>query len=193
MMYKRADENIPAHAKINYIGNSAKTMHVSVRESLRKLRTDYIDILYVHCWTFDTSIEELMNSLHDLVVAKKVLYLGISNTPAWVVSQANQYAVDHGKTPFAVYQGAWNVMDRAFERDIIPMARQWGMALCPWNVLAGGKLRSDAEEERRRQNEKGRDVFGGGWERTPEEKKMSDALEKVANEIGGGTSLTAGE
>jgi len=76
-------------------------------------------------------------------------------------------------------------MARDFERDIIPMARQWGMALCPWNVLAGGKLRSDAEEQRRKETgEKGRDVFGKGWERTEEETKMSRALEKVAGEIG---------
>lgn len=191
--YKSADKNIPAHARINYTGNSAKSMHISVRDSLKKLRTDYIDLLYVHWWSFDTSIVELMNSLHDLVVAKKVLYLGASDTPAWIVAQANQYALDHGKTPFSVYQGSWNVMDRSFERDIIPMARQWGMALCPWNVLVGGKLRSDAEEERRRKSEKGRDLLGGGWERTPEEKTMVHALEKVANEIGSGVSLTAGE
>ena len=65
---------------------------------------------------------------------------GISDTPAWVVSRANTYARAHGKTPFVIYQGAWNVMDRAFERDIIPMAREWGMALAPFNVFAGFSL-----------------------------------------------------
>jgi len=76
-------------------------------------------------------------------------------------------------------------MSRDFERDVIPMARQWGMALCPWNVLAGGKLRSDAEEQRRRETgEKGRDIYGTGWERTEAEVKMSRALEKVAGEVG---------
>jgi len=84
-------------------------------------------------------------------------------------------------------------MERDFERDIIPMARQWGMALAPWNVLAGGKLRTDAEEKRRKESgEGGRDIFGVGWERTEAEVKMSNALEKVAKEVGA-KSLTSGE
>ena len=92
-----------------------------------------------------------MNSLHALVMAGKVLYLGISDTPAWIVSSANRYARCMGKTPFVVYQGAWSVLERDFERDIIPMARAEGMALAPWNVLAEGKIRSDAEEQKRRE------------------------------------------
>jgi aryl-alcohol dehydrogenase-like predicted oxidoreductase len=134
---------------------------------------------------------------------------GISDTPAWVVSKANQYARDHGKTPFAIYQGAWNVMERSFERDIIPMARSEGkpspsppftqsnspspgLALAPWNVLAAGKLRTDAEEARRRETgEKGRTGLNPDWERTEDQKKMSRALEKVAGEVGA-ESITAG-
>ena len=72
-----------------------------------------------------------MRSLNVLVNQGKVLYLGISDTPAWVVSAANTYAVAHGKTPFSIYQGRWNVMLRDMERDIIPMARTFGMALAP--------------------------------------------------------------
>ena len=70
-----------------------------------------------------------MNGLHNLVTSGKVLYLGISDTPAWVVAQANQYARDHGKTPFVIYQGRWNVLLRDFEREILPMARAHGLAL----------------------------------------------------------------
>ena len=179
------DTSIPSHAHINYTGNNSKSLYLAVRESLKRLRTEYIDILYVHWWSYDTSIEELMSNLHDLVATKKVLYLGVSNTPAWVVSQANQWARDHGKTPFAVYSGSWNVVDRAFERDIIPMARQWGMALTPWNIVAAGKLRTDEEERRRKETgERGRDMSGSGWERNESERKMSHALEKVAKEVG---------
>ena len=69
-----------------------------------------------------SSIEEVMDSLHILVQQGKVLYLGVSDTPAWVVSAANYYATSHGKTPFSIYQGKWNVLNRDFERDIIPMA-----------------------------------------------------------------------
>ena len=160
-------------------------MKISVEESLKKLRTTYIDILYVHWWDYNTSIKEVMNHLHQLVLSGKVLYLGISDAPAWVVATANQYAEDHGKTPFVIYQGAWNVLDRSFERDIIPMAREHGLALAPWNVLAGGKLRTDAEEEKRKTSgEKGRTVFNPDWTRTENEKKMSSALEKVAKEVG---------
>ena len=109
-----------------------KSLHLSIEESLKKLRTSYIDILYVHWvrvvynntvyvftplwqWDYQTSVEEVMNALHNLVVSGKVLHLGISDTPAWVVSDANRYAKDHGKTPFVIYQGRWNVLSRDFE------------------------------------------------------------------------------
>lgn len=72
-----------------------------------------------------------MRSLHNLVVQGKVLYLGVSDTPAWVVAKANQYARDNALTPFVIYQGAWNVLERSFERDIIPMARAEGAFVHP--------------------------------------------------------------
>lgn len=70
-----------------------------------------------------------------MVKSGKVLYLGISDTPAWIVSAANEYAKSHGKTQFSIYQGRWNVMLRDFERDILPMARHYGMALAPWDAI----------------------------------------------------------
>ncbi|KAF8550052.1 Aldo/keto reductase [Imleria badia] len=150
---------------------TVKSMHISVDASLTKLRTSYIDIFYVHFWDFDTSVEEVMNGLHTLVPTRKGSLLG----------KCNQYARDHGKTPFVIYQGAWNAMSRDFERDIIPMARMEGMALAPWNVLAAGKLRTDAEEERRRQTgEKGRILFTADWERTPVEREMRPHITAVA-------------
>jgi aryl-alcohol dehydrogenase-like predicted oxidoreductase len=160
--------------------------------------------LYVHWWDWTTSVEEVMNALHNLVVQGKVLYLvrcssfphvrhglistvrqGISDSPAWIVPKANQYAKDHGKTPFSIYQGRWSVLERSFERDIIPMARAEGLALAPWDVLGGGKIRSDAEEARRRETgEKGRTVYGPDWERTEQERKVCAVLEQVAKEVG---------
>jgi len=181
--FKRGNDSIKQ--KVQYSGNNIKSLHLSVEASLKKLRTSYIDILYIHWWDWNTSVEEVMNGLHILVTQGKVLYLGISDTPAWIVSKANQYARDHGKSPFVIYQGRWNVMLRDFERDIIPMARVEGLALAPFGVLAAGKLRTDAEEERRRETgEKGRMVWGPNWERTEDEKKMSKALEEVAKEVG---------
>jgi len=187
--YKRHDDNIKQ--KTQFVGNNMKSLHVSVEASLKKLRTSYIDILYVHWWDWDTSVQEVMDGLNDLVVQGKVLYLGISDAPAWVVTKANQYARDHGKRPFVVYQGAWSILQRDFEREIIPMARAEGMALAPWNVLAGGKIRTDAEEEKRRvTGEKGRTVISTEWKRTPEERKVCLALEEVAKQVGA-KSITA--
>lgn len=100
------------------------------------------------------------------------------------MAEAKRYTIDHGKTPFVIYQGLWNVMERSFERDIIPMARRFGMALAPWSVLAGGKLRMDAEEQRRIETgEKGRRILSNDWLRDDKEKAMSAALEKVAGEV----------
>jgi len=105
----------------NFVGNSFKSMHISVNRSLKKMRTDYIDLLYVHWWDFTTSVEEVMHGLNALITAGKVLYLGVSDTPAWVVVKANEYARSHGLRPFSVYQGKWNASYRDMEREIIPM------------------------------------------------------------------------
>ncbi|OJT14737.1 Aryl-alcohol dehydrogenase [NADP(+)] [Trametes pubescens] len=181
--YKRGRTDIKQHS--SYVGNSMKSLHISVEQSLKKLRTSYIDILYVHWWDYTTSIEEVMNGLHALVLAGKVLYLGVSDTPAWVVARANQYARMSNQTPFCVYQGAWNVLQRDFEREIIPMARAEGMALAPWNVLAAGKIRTDEEEERRRKTgEKGRQLRALPWERNETERKVAKVLEGVAAKVG---------
>ena len=106
---------------INTVGNGTKSLHLSVEASLKKLQTSYIDLLYVHWWDYTTSIPELMQSLNTLVQQGKVLYLGISDTPAWVVSKANEYARQKGLRQFSVYQGKWSAESRDFERDIIPM------------------------------------------------------------------------
>ncbi|KAK4087474.1 hypothetical protein Purlil1_8064 [Purpureocillium lilacinum] len=167
----------------NHCGNSRRSMHVSVRDSLRKLQTDWIDILYVHWWDFTTSVREIMDALHILVQQGKVLYLGASDTPAWVVSAANEYALAHGKTPFSIYQGRWNVMKRDFEREIIPLARHYGMALAPWDVLGGGKFQTKkAIEERKKKGEGLRSIFTG--DQSEEERRVSEALEQVAQEHG---------
>lgn len=83
-------------------GNHSKSMKVSVEQSLKKLKTDYIDILYLHWWEYTTSCEEVMQGLNDLVRAGKVLYLGISDAPAYVVTRCNQYARDHAMSQFVM-------------------------------------------------------------------------------------------
>lgn len=80
----------PAKIRTNFQGNHAKSLRHSVDASLKKLQTDYIDLLYLHWWDYSTSVPEVMRSLHHLVQAGKVIYLGVSDAPAWVVSKANQ-------------------------------------------------------------------------------------------------------
>ena len=168
---------------VNHTGNSRRSLHMSVRDSLKKLQTDWIDILYVHWYDWCTSIEEIMDSLHILVEQGKVLYLGISDSPAWVVSAANYYARAHGKTPFSVYQGRWNIMTRDFEHEIIPMANHFGMALCPFDVMGGGKFQSKKQIEARKQKGEGlRSLLGS--EQNELQTKVSEALETVATEHG---------
>ncbi|KAM0716889.1 hypothetical protein Q7P37_006741 [Cladosporium fusiforme] len=129
----------------NYTGNNTKSMFVSVENSLKKLKTSYIDILYVHWWDHTTSIEEVMRSLNTLADQGKILYLGVSDTPAWIVAKANQYARDHGLRPFVVYQGRWSAANRDFERDIIPMCEAEGMGIAPWGVLGGGTFKTEEQ------------------------------------------------
>lgn len=99
-----------ATIRCNMAGNHRKSILYSVNESLKRFQTDYIDLLYLHWWDFTTPIEEIMQTLDSLVKSGKVLYLGISDAPAWIVSQANQYARDHHLAPFVVYQGCWNLV-----------------------------------------------------------------------------------
>ncbi|KAI9709710.1 MAG: putative aryl-alcohol dehydrogenase aad14 [Bogoriella megaspora] len=170
-------------AGINYAGNHKKSLRLSVEASLKKLRTSYIDILYLHWWDQTTSIEEIMDSLHVLVEQGKILYLGLSDTPAWIVSAANYYARASGKTPISIYQGRWNIMMRDFEREIIPMARHFGMALAPWGALGSGKFQSKkAIEERKQKGETLRSIQGA--EQTEDQAKISEALCNVAAEHG---------
>ncbi|KAI4866777.1 norsolorinic acid reductase [Hypoxylon rubiginosum] len=161
---------------INYQGNGTKSLHVSVNASLKKLQTDYIDLLYVHWWDGSTSIPEVMQALNQLVLAGKVLYLGVSDTPAWVVSKANEYARAHGLRTFSVYQGRWSAASRDFEREILPMARAEGMSLAPWGALGGGKFKTEEQRQNR--------ASGRSSDPSEAEIKVSQALEAVANRKG---------
>ncbi|KAL2132799.1 hypothetical protein VTI74DRAFT_3368 [Chaetomium olivicolor] len=138
------------HEKIksNFQGNQVKSMRLSLEASLKKLRTDYIDVFYVHMWEDTTSVEEVMQGLHHLVASGKVLYLGISAAPAWVVVKCNEYARHHGLTRFSVYQGHWSCAFRDMEREIIPMCESEGLAIAPWGVLGRGQFRSAEDYSR---------------------------------------------
>jgi aryl-alcohol dehydrogenase-like predicted oxidoreductase len=137
----------------NFGGNHRKNMRRSVEGSLRRLDTDQIDLLWLHMWDGMTPVEEVMRALDDLVRAGKVLYVGISDTPAWVVSQANTLADLRGWSRFVAYQGEYSLASRAPERDILPMTQAMEMAYLPWGILEGGeitgKYNSPSEEPKR--------------------------------------------
>jgi aryl-alcohol dehydrogenase-like predicted oxidoreductase len=124
----------------NGCGNSRKNMVQSLEASLTRLNTDYVDIYWVHAWDFLTPIEEVMRALDDMVRAGKVLYVGISDTPAWIISRANTYAELSGLTPFTGIQTHYNLIERTSERDLLPMAQALDLAVTAWSPLGGGLL-----------------------------------------------------
>lgn len=139
---------------INSSGNSRKSMFDSVHASLKRLKTDYIDLLWIHAWDGLTPVEEVMRALDDLVRAGKILYAGISDTPAWVVSRANMLAELRGWTPFTALQIEYSLLMRSPERDLLPMANSLELAVTPWGTIGGGALTGkylsgDSKEPRR--------------------------------------------
>ncbi len=121
-------------------GNHRKSMFRSLEGSLKRLGTDYVDLFWLHAWDFSTPIEEVMRALDDLVRSGKVLYVGVSDTPAWVVSRANMLAELRGWSPFMALQIEYSLIERTPERDLLPMARSLGMTVTPWGVLGSGVL-----------------------------------------------------
>lgn len=124
----------------NFGGNHRKNMLRSVEGSLKRLGTEFIDLLYLHMWDYVTPVEEVMRALDDLVRSGKVLYIGISDTPAWVISQANILADLRGWSRFVACQGEYSLASRTPERDLIPMSRSMDMSYLAWGILEAGEL-----------------------------------------------------
>ena len=124
----------------NASGNHRRNMVRSVEDSLKRLGTDWIDLLYLHMWDFRTPVDEVLRAFDDLVRAGKVLYTGLSDIPAWQASRMQAIADLRGWTPFCALQISYSLIERTVERDLIPMAREMGMGVCPWSPLGGGVL-----------------------------------------------------
>src|ERR1700738_1030652 len=124
----------------NAAGNQRKNMVQAVEASLKRLQTDYIDLYWVHIWDQITPVEEVMRGLDDLVRQGKVLYVGISNAPAWWIAQANTLAHLRGWSPFVGLQIEFSLIERTVERELIPMARALNLGLTAWSPLSGGVL-----------------------------------------------------
>ncbi len=124
----------------NLAGNQRKNMVQSLERSLKRLKTDYIDLFWLHSWDFVTPIEEIMRAFDDLVRSGKVLYIGIADAPAWVISRANTIAELRGWTPFIATQIEYSLVERTPEREILPMAQELNIGVIAWSVLASGIL-----------------------------------------------------
>lgn len=124
----------------NASGNHRKNMVRSVEDSLRRLQTDYIDLLYLHMWDFRTPADEILRAFDDLVRAGKVLYIGLSDVPAWQASRMQAIAELRGWTQFCALQIAYSLVERTVEREMIPMAREMGLGVSPWAPLGQGVL-----------------------------------------------------
>jgi aryl-alcohol dehydrogenase-like predicted oxidoreductase len=124
----------------NAAGNQRKNMMQSVEASLRRLKTDYIDLYWLHVWDFMTPVEEVMRAFDDLVRQGKVLYIGVSDAPAWIVSRANTLAELRGWTQFVGLQVEYSLIERTCDRELLPMAREMDLAVTAWSPLAGGLL-----------------------------------------------------
>ncbi|MFN4082271.1 MAG: aldo/keto reductase [Bacteroidia bacterium] len=125
---------------VNASGNNRKNMMRSVEQSLKRLNTEFIDLLYLHIWDNLTPIDEVMRGLDDLVRQGKVNYIGISDTPAWVISKGQTLAELMGWSKFIALQLEYSLLQRTPERELIPMAKHFGLTVTPWASLAGGAL-----------------------------------------------------
>jgi aryl-alcohol dehydrogenase-like predicted oxidoreductase len=117
-------------------GNHRKSMMRSVEASLRRLNTDYIDLYWLHIWDGLTPVDEVMRAFDDLVSQGKVLYIGVSDAPAWWVAQANTLAELRGWSKFAGLQIEYSLAERTVERELIPMAKAFNLGLVAWSQLA---------------------------------------------------------
>ncbi|HXR09254.1 MAG TPA: aldo/keto reductase, partial [Candidatus Acidoferrales bacterium] len=121
-------------------GNHRKHMVEALHGSLQRLGTDYVDLYWMHAWDELTPVEEVMRALDDLVRAGKVLYVGISDAPAWWIARANTLAEWRGWTPFIGLQIEYNLIARTPERELLPMAAALGLGVTAWSPLASGWL-----------------------------------------------------
>lgn len=138
----------------NAAGNHRKSMVQSVEASLKRLKSDYIDLYWMHIWDQLTPAEETMRALDDLVRQGKILYVGVSDAPAWWVAHANTLAQLRGWTPFIAMQIEYSLVERTVERELIPLAKAMNVGVTAWSPLSGGVLSGkyhgkDAKEQGR--------------------------------------------
>ncbi len=162
-------------------GAGRRSIIAQLDATLRRLRTDYLDLYWLHNWDRNTPVEETMRALDDLVRAGKIRYLGFSNTPAWVTAQAQTMALLRGWTPLIALQVEYSLLARTVEGEIAPLALDQGMALVPWSPLKNGFL-SGKYRRGTQVVDSARTPYVGGP--TDEEYAVIDAVAAVADELG---------
>jgi aryl-alcohol dehydrogenase-like predicted oxidoreductase len=177
----------------NAAGNHRKNMMQSAEASLKRLQTDHIDLYWVHVWDQLTPVEEVMRGLDDLVRAGKVLYVGISDAPAWWIAQANTLAYLRGWSPFIGLQIEYSLIERTVERELIPMAKALNVGVTAWSPLAGGVLTgkyhghgpSDAGGDQRGEpgGRMSSEMMKGFLPEPQRADRVVAAVKKVANEV----------
>lgn len=168
---------------VNASGNHRKNLMQSLEGSLRRLNVEYIDLLWLHVWDYTTPIEEVMRALDDVVRSGKVLYVGISDAPAWIVSSANTMAYLRGWTPFIGLQIEYSLIERTPERDLLPMAKAFDLAVTPWSPLAGGILTGKYNLPQTAQREQSR-LVKTGEQADERELQIAQTVVNIAKEIG---------
>lgn len=164
-------------------GANRKSIVSACEQSLRRLRTDYIDLYWLHWWDPVTPVDETMRALDDLVRDGKVRYLGFSDTPAWKVAQAQVMAELRGWTALVGLQIEYNLLQRTVEGDLIPMARELGLGVTPWSPLRSGVLSGKYTRENSKADSPGRQAW---IDRNMNEAtfKVVDVLIEVARDVG---------
>lgn len=132
--------NSPPGKDANAAGNHRKSMMRAVEASLKRLKTDYIDLYWLHIWDGITPFDEVMRGFEDLVRQGKILYAGVSDAPAWWIARANTFAELRGWTRFAGLQIEYSLIQRTVERELLPMAAELNLGVTAWSPLAGGWL-----------------------------------------------------
>jgi aryl-alcohol dehydrogenase-like predicted oxidoreductase len=169
----------------NAAGNHRKSMTQALEASLRRLKTDYLDLYWLHIWDFLTPVDEVMRAFDDVVRSGKVLYAGISDAPAWVVSRANAIAELRGWTPFAGLQIEYSLAERTPERDLLPMADALEIAVTAWSPLAGGLLTGKYAGGQQQGGGRYDNPMMKGFAANDERKaRIAETLKSVAQEVG---------
>lgn len=173
----------------NASGNQRKNMVRSVEDSLKRMGTDYIDLLYLHMWDFRTPVDEILRSFDDLVRSGKVLYIGLSDTPAWQASRMQAIAELRGWSQFCALQISYSLVERTVEREMIPMAVEMGLGVCPWaplgaGILTGKYTRDDLIPGDMSDISSRRAINAATGKLTAEALDVADVVKQIAGEIG---------